>query len=149
VSAARRERLGRERRACGPNRVERIVLPAQAPLAAQAAADLEHRLALLIEVAGEAGAVVAAPFDPPDANAARMTTGEAQRMPVATCVGTHRRLRQHRSRWRGNHGERVLVSMRIDTDHVIDTLSASIPTDPPTRRVRYAGLEQGNRAAGL
>jgi hypothetical protein len=35
--------------------------------------------------------------------------------------------------------------MSVDADQVIQ-LVCEHPTDPPTRRVRYAGLEQGNRA---
>jgi hypothetical protein len=44
--------------------------------------------------------------------------------------------------------DRVLVAMGVDADHVVQ-LVCEHPTDPPTRRVRYAGLEQGNRVAGL
>jgi hypothetical protein len=47
-----------------------------------------------------------------------------------------------------NHDQGVLVTVRIDTGHIVQ-LVCEHQTDPPTRRVRYAGLEQGNRAAGL
>ena len=83
------------------------------------AADLEHRLAALGEVAGETGAVMAGALDRPDASAARVPLREAQRLGVAARARPHHRLRQHRSRRRGHDRERVLIAVRVDTDHVI------------------------------
>ena len=82
-------------------------------------ADLEHRLATLGEVTSQTGAVVAGALDSPDTNAARMPLHKAQRVGVPTCTRPHDRLRHYRSR-RGVHDrERVLIAVRVDTDHVI------------------------------
>jgi len=67
---------------------------------------------------------------------------------VAACAGGRCRLRDHRAGVRVDDRERVLVAMGVDADHVVHLLCKH-SIDPPTRRVRYAGLEQGNRAAGL
>jgi hypothetical protein len=54
-----RQRLGGETGAGGSDRIERVVLAAQATPAAGLAPDLEHRLAVLGQRAGQAGAVMA------------------------------------------------------------------------------------------
>ncbi len=75
--ARQRQRLGREPGAGSPDRVERVVLATQPPLAAGVTADLEHRLAALGEVARETGTVVAGALDRPGTNAARVLLRES------------------------------------------------------------------------
>ena len=77
-----------------------------------------------------------------------MTAGEVQGFPVPPRIRPHRRLRDYRTSGCGDDRERVLIAVGVDTDQVAHLLCKH-STDPPTRRVRYAGLEQGNRAAGL
>ena len=55
-------------------------LPTQAPLAADAAADLCHRFSTCAEKACQAGAVVAAAFDRPHPGAWRVSISEPQRL---------------------------------------------------------------------
>ena len=117
--ARQRQRLGGEPGPCSTDRVERVVLAAQSPLAAGVAADLEYRLATLAEVAREAGAIVPGALDSPGANAARVPLRETERLAVAACARSDDCLRQYRPRRRTNDRERVLIAVRIDADHVI------------------------------
>jgi hypothetical protein len=87
-------------------------------------------------------------LDGPDTTAARVLVCEEARGRVTVSARCHYRLRKYCTRARGDDRERVLIAMGVDSDHVVQ-LVCKHPTDPPTRRVRYAGLEQGNRAAGL
>jgi hypothetical protein len=123
-------------------------LPRRRREAADAAADLGHSFTTLAEKARQAGAVVAATFDRPYPGAWRVTTSEPHCPGVAAAVSGSRCLRDNGSRASIDDCEGVLISMGVDTDHVVQ-LVCKHQTDPPTRRVRYAGLEQGNRAAGL
>ena len=141
--------LVREGRASGTDCVELVVFAAQPPLAAAGAVDLMHLFAALaLKVPDKPGAVVAAALDRPEASAGRVPIREGDGVRVAARAGGRRRLRDHRAGVRVDDRERVLVAMSIDADHVVHLLCKH-STDPPTRRVRYAGLEQGNRAAGL
>src|SRR5947208_2099232 len=70
--AWQRQRLCRKPSTCGADCVKRVVLAAQSPLAPGVAADLEHRLAALGEVASQTGAVMAGAFNRPDTSAVRM-----------------------------------------------------------------------------
>jgi hypothetical protein len=83
-----------------------VVLSAQPPLASRRAAHLEHRLAALAQVAGEAGTVVTGALDRPDAGSVRLLLSEAQRLRVAAAVARHPPLRQHRPARRLDEGER-------------------------------------------
>src|SRR5262245_42125736 len=132
----------------GTDGVELVVFPAQPPLAAAGAVDLMHGLAAALQVTGKPGAVVAGALDRPQSIAERVPICEADSVRVAACVGGRRRLRDHGAGVRVDDGYRVPIAMGVDADHVVQ-LVCEHPTDPPTRRVRYAGLEQGNRAAGL
>jgi hypothetical protein len=58
-------------------------------------------------------------------------------------------LRDDRTRWRDDDREHMLVAVRVDTDHVVHLLCKHHDRSSVHRRVRNAGLEQGNRAAGL
>ena len=137
-----------ERRAGCTDCVELVVFAAQPPLAAAGAVDLMHLFALPLQVPDKSGAVVAGALDRPESIAGRVPICEADGVRVAACAGGRRHLRDHRAGMRVDDRERVLVAMGIDADHVVHLLCKH-SIDPPTRRVRYAGLEQGNRAAGL
>jgi len=58
-------------------------------------------------------------FDRPDAHAARVSVRDAQRLSVTTSVRADHGLTQHRSRRCDNDRERVLIAVRVDTDHVV------------------------------
>lgn len=117
-------------------------------LTSAGAVDLMHLLALALQLADKPGAVVAGALDRPESIAGRVPVCEADSVRIAARAGGCRRLRNHRAGTRVDDRDRVLVAMGVDADHVVE-LVCEHPTDPPTRRVRYAGLEQGNRAAGL
>jgi len=114
------------------------------------AADLEHRLAAIGEVARQPAAVVAGTLDRPGTHAAGVAVGEAQRLRIAALADTNHRLRQYRSRGSGNDRERVLIAVRVDADHVIHLVCEH----PDRSSVRSKGpmtsvWMQGNRVAGL
>jgi hypothetical protein len=88
-------------------------------------------------------------FDRPDTRAAHISTRHTQRLSVPARVCCNQTLRDHRTRWRGNDRQRVLVAVSVDTDHVVHQLCKHPDRSSVHRRVRCAGLEQGNRAAGL
>ena len=123
-------------------------LPRRRRSPADAAADLCHRFGARGEKACQGGAVVAAAFDRPHPSTWRVSISESQRLRVAARLSGSRCLSDDRARASVDNREGVLIAMGVDTDHVVQ-LVCKHPTDPPTRRVRYAGLEQGNRAAGL
>jgi len=83
------------------------------------AADLEHRLAAIGEVASEPGAVVAGTLYRPGTHPTGVAFREAQCVRVPASGRSHHRLREHRSRGSDNDSERVLIAVRVDTDHVI------------------------------
>ena len=89
---------------------------------ASASPDLDHRLATARQVAREAGAVMASPFNRPDTSAGGMPLGEAQRRRVPGCARSNRALRNHGSGRRGDDSKRVLIAVRIDADDVIHLL---------------------------
>src|SRR6266545_697780 len=107
------------RATCCADRVKRVVFAAQSPLRAGVPTDLEHLLAAIGEVASQPGAVMAGTLDRPNANTARLTLREAKRLRVTAPGSANHRLRQHRSSWSDNDSERVLIAVRVDTDHVI------------------------------
>jgi hypothetical protein len=65
---------------------------------------------------------VTSAFDRPDARPDCVALREPQRLAITACIGAHRPLRQHSSRRRCHDRERVLVAMRVDTDHVVHLL---------------------------
>jgi hypothetical protein len=65
---------------------------------------------------------MAGSFDRPDASSVGITAGEVQRLPVTARIGSHRRLREYRPCWCGDDRECVLISVGVDTDHVIHPL---------------------------
>jgi len=83
------------------------------------AANLEHCLTAISEVASQASAVMARPLYRPGASADRVLRREAKRVGVAARFRAHDRLGEHCSRWSGNDRECVLIAVRVDTDHVI------------------------------
>ena len=111
-----------ERGTRGANRVERVVFAAQPALIAWAAADLEHRLAVVAQVAGKPGTVMSRTLDRPDPRAGRVLLGEPNRLRVAACARAHRALRDNRPGRRDNDRKRVLVAVRINTDDVVDLI---------------------------
>jgi len=114
-----RQRLARERGKRGADGVEFVVLAAQAPLVPRGAANLEHRLAAPVQIAGQADAVVTGAFNRPDASTGRIALRESQRLRVATTAGRHRLPRDNRARRRDNDRQHMLVPMGVDADHVI------------------------------
>jgi hypothetical protein len=48
-----------------------------------------------------------------------VSLGEPHRLGVAVRVSSHHRLRNYRTRARGDDRERVLIAMGVDTDHVV------------------------------
>src|SRR5215208_2252325 len=114
-----------------------------APLGAGVATDLEHLLAAIGEIgeiAGEPRAVMAGTLDRPCTHAAGVAVGEAQRLRVAALAGTNHRLRQHRSRGSDNDSERVLIAVRVDTDHVHLVCKHPDRSSDSTRRVRMTSV---------
>ncbi len=88
-------------------------------------------------------------FDRPDTRAARTPIRDAHRLAIPARVCPHHMLCDERTRWHDDDRERVLVAVRVDTDHVVHLLCKHPDRSSVHRRVRHAGLEQGNRAAGL
>jgi hypothetical protein len=78
-----------------------------------------HRLAAAAQVASEAGAVVACPFDRPDARSRRVIAGEAHRFYVTASVRSNRSLRDHGPARRYDNREHVLITVCVNPDHVI------------------------------
>src|SRR5437762_9256856 len=77
-----RQDLARKRRARRSERVERVVLAAEPPLRADAASNLDRRLALVRQIAREAGAVVTGAFDCPHTRAARTPVRNGHRLAI-------------------------------------------------------------------
>ena len=102
-----------------PDRIERVVLAPQTSLAARQASGLEHCFAAVGKEATQIGAIVTGALDRPDACAAGVACGEAQRRRVAASARFHHGLCHDRSRTSGNDRERVLIAVRVDTDHVV------------------------------
>ena len=111
--------LGCERGAGGADSVELIILAAQPPFGAAAALDFVYLLAVALKQAHEAGTVVAGALDSPHACASRVSIRESQRLRVAAPAGRRRRLRDQRASTRVDDRKRVLVTMCIDADHVV------------------------------
>ena len=112
------ERLARQRCASSADRLERVVLPLQPPLVASARADLEHRLAAAAQLASKPGTVVACALDRPDASASLLLC-EAQCLRISASARTHRSLPHNDTGCRDHNRQRVLVAVRVDTNHVI------------------------------
>ena len=96
----------------------------------------------------ESGAVVACPLDRPHPSSRRVPVCETQRLRVTAGLSPDRPLRDYRSAGRCHDRQHVLIAVSVDADHVIQFVCKH-PDRSSLRRVRYAGLEQGNRAAGL
>ena len=58
-------------------------------------------------------------LDRPQASAGRVPVCETTRVGVATSVRLHNGLRQYRPRPPGNDRERVLIAVRVNTNHVV------------------------------
>lgn len=107
-----------------------------------------HLLAAALQVADKPDAVVAGALDRPDASARRVPLRKPDRFQVAAPASGHRRLCDHSAGERVDDRQGVFVAVGVDANRVVQ-LVYKHQTDPPTRRVRFAGPEQGNRAAGL
>ena len=59
------------------------------------------------------------PFDRPEASADGVAAGDLESRFVAMPVGPNRRLCNHGTRGRDDDRERVLIAVRVHTDHVI------------------------------
>jgi hypothetical protein len=144
-----RQRLRHERRPRRPQRIERIVLAAKPTLATHAPSRFDHRLARGRQIASEAGAVVAGTLDRPNTHAMRIPLADADRLAIPLHLCRDRVLRDERTCCRDYDREHMFVAVRVDTDHVVHLLCKHPDRSSVHRRVRNAGLEQGNRAAGL
>ena len=94
---------------------------------------------------------MASPLDRPSTTTPGVPLRKAKRVGVAARFRAHDRLREHHSRRSSNDSQRVLIAVRVDTDHVIhlvckhpDRSSDSIRRVPMT-----PVFMEGNRAAGL
>ena len=72
------QRLARERRPGGTDRIKRVVLAPQPALVTGAASDLQHRLAATAQMAGKSGTLVTGAFYRPHASAAAVLLDEPQ-----------------------------------------------------------------------
>jgi hypothetical protein len=125
--AGKRELVAGQRRPRDPDSVERVVLAGQAPLAARCAADLEHSFALLTQRAAQTGPVTAAALDRPRPLAAGHLLGEAKRFAIAVAVRADRSPRDNSTRRRSHDSNDVLVTVRVDTDHVVQLVCKHQP----------------------
>ena len=100
-------------------RVQQVVLASQSTLAPSSRADLVYRLGAAAQVASQAGAVVADPFDRPDARTRRMIAGETHRICITAGIRSNRSLRDHASAQGHNNCEHVLIAVSANPDHVI------------------------------
>ncbi|HEY8777894.1 MAG TPA: hypothetical protein VIM33_15615 [Gaiellaceae bacterium] len=116
----RRPRLA-EHAACGPDRVERVSLAARAPLPPQPA-DLEHTLAAVGEEAGQARTKRAGSLDRERTPARRMHVGEAEKPRVALAARRRAHLKNDRAAQDVHDRKRVHITMRINTDHVVQLI---------------------------
>lgn len=107
-----------------------------------------YDLAASAQTSGQARAVMTCAFDRPHTRARRMPLCKANGLGIALSVCRYRSLRDQGTRRRDDNREHVLIAMGVDTDDVIQFVCKH-PDRSSVRRVRYAGLEQGNRAAGL
>jgi hypothetical protein len=150
-SSRQAQRLARERRPRGADRVQRVILAPQPPLVTRAASDLEHRLAASTQMASKPGTVMTGTFDGPHASAAAVLLDKPQRLRVTATASSHRLLRHHCTTRTHNDREHVLIAMRIDTNHVIHLICKHpVRSSGFTRRVRCTPVwVQGNRAARL
>jgi len=62
---------------------------------------------------------VTSAFNRPNTATAGVLPRESKRLPVTVAVRRHRPLRDKRADRRGHHRQHVLVSVRVDADHVI------------------------------
>jgi hypothetical protein len=107
-----------------------------------------HPLAVALQVTDKPGAVVAGALDRPEACTRRVPLGKTDRFQIAAPASGHPLLRDHGAGARVDDRQSVLVAVGVDANRVVQFICKH-QTDPPTRRVRFAGLEQSNRAAGL
>ena len=143
-------RLAAQGRARSPNRVEWVVLALQPPLATCRAAAFVHRLAASGQVASQARRRSGRRPRPPrrelQARIARRTAAprcSRARSSAPTAARQQRPSARQPRRARADHGacrHRPRNPPRLQASRLILR---------STRRVRYAGLEQGNRAASL
>jgi hypothetical protein len=124
-----RERLSREPCAGGSDRIQCVVLAAQSSFTAGLTTNLDHCFAVLAEIAGQAGTVMSGALDGPGTSAVRVLVCEAARRGVTVSARRHDRLRTHRTRARSDDRERVLITMGVDSDHLVQ-LVCEHPTDP-------------------
>ena len=65
---------------------------------------------------------MAGALDRPDTSAARVAAPRSASPRDTRARRSHRLLRDDRTRWRDDDRERVLVAVRVDTDHVVHLL---------------------------
>jgi hypothetical protein len=139
-----RKRVAGECRPRRARRVECVILAAQPTLGSRCTADLEHRFAMLGEIAGKTGAVAAGALDRPGASARRVAIRETKRLPVAAPVRSNRLPGQDSTCRCYQHCHDVLITVRVDTDHVVQ-LICKHPTRSSdlARRVRWCRSDAG------
>ena len=108
----------REHAPRGTDRVERVGLAARATRPSQPA-NLDHLFAAAGQVAGEAGAERAGTFDREHTPTSSVLVGELQGVCVTVVVCGQARLEHHPASADLDDREHVLITMRVDTDHVI------------------------------
>jgi hypothetical protein len=113
----------------GPDRVERVGLPAGAAFPPQPA-DLEHLLAPPGQEAGEAGTEGATALDREGTPTGSVLRCELEGTPVAARARCDRRLEHNTARSYLDDRDRVHITMRIDADHVVQ-LICKHPYRPP------------------
>ncbi len=120
TAARRRGPLLGKHSAGGPNSVERVGL-ATRPLPAKAP-DLEHLLAAAGQEPGQASAAGAGALDRERTPPRRVLLRHAKRGSVAITVSRHRRLEHDHTAANIDDTDRVLVAMRVDTNHVVQLI---------------------------
>lgn len=110
-----------ERFASGADRVQGVGLGAVAPRRAVRTVQLDHDLTQVMEVAGEAGAVAAGPFDRPRPQT-RVTVGHGHELVAAVGAGVDGEIVEHRAGGRVDDRGGVGVLVRVDAEDDVHDL---------------------------
>src|SRR4029077_14836818 len=95
--------------------------------------DLEHLLAVPGQEARQASAVGAGALDRERTPTRRVLLRHSERVRVAATVSRHRRLEHDHAAAYIDDSDRVLVAVRVDTDHAVQ-LICNHPDRPPAQR---------------
>src|SRR6266581_2568071 len=113
--------LACEHAAGGADRIERVGLAARAPLPPQPA-DLEHLFATASREARQTGTERARALDSERSPTGGVLVDELQSVRVAVAARVDRRLEQHGSADNVRDSTRMRVTVRVDTDHVVQLI---------------------------